>query len=98
MICLQVFLHSVETNNFKPFNYKDNICFTLNEGIEILEIIRLYPIQKEMIEAMQMQQSNNIKIKQLNKKERIRKGLLVGLISGVIGILTGASLTVKLLK
>lgn len=99
MIFLCIFLTSNDkTNNFTPFKYNNNICFPFDQGVEILEIIKLYPIQKEMIQAMNLHSSNNIEIKKLDKKERIRRGLLVGIISGVTGLLTGSCLTIRLLR
>ena len=99
MICLFSFLLSSEiSNNFNPKKINNHICFELNEGIEILEILKLYPIQKEIILNLNMQLSNNIKLKKIDKKEKLRRGLLVGAISGVVGFLTGASITIRLLK
>jgi hypothetical protein len=60
------------------------ICFSLEEGVELLEIVKLYPIQKELISEYE-------KERKLTRKQRIKKNIVIGVISGCSGLIIGAA-------
>lgn len=78
MILLISFAKLNGNTNFSPVMINDRICFTLEEGNELLEIVRLYPINTQLIE----------KYKQKEKITR-RKRILTSIISGIAGAVVG---------
>ncbi len=89
-------LSAKSISNFTPTAINGKICFPLDQGTEILKIVKLYPITFGLFNEysnkthnLNISLSNYQKIEKTSKKQRIKKGILIGLISGTLGILFG---------
>jgi hypothetical protein len=72
-----------QNNNFHPVVVNGRICFSFSEGKELLEIVKLHPINTALIQKYQENEK-------LNKKRTRKQNIIIGVVSGCVGLLAGS--------
>jgi hypothetical protein len=82
-----VTLNANTNSTFEPSVIDNKICFSFEEGSELLKIVKLHPINLELIEKYKQQN-------QLNKKNTRRKifvssgiGIVAGFVFGIVTVI-----------
>lgn len=89
-------LSAKSISNFTPTAIDGKICFPLDQGAEILKIVKLYPLTFELcstysnkVHNLNIALSNYQSIEKISKKQKIKQGILIGIVSATVGILIG---------